>query len=76
MKCDDILAELRAFRDDFALAHGYDLSAMGATLRALDAAAGDRVVNRQPRTPVVTGRVEAIAPTQVQITIGQGDHSS
>ena len=46
-----ILAELRAWRDEFARAHGDDLKAMGATLRELDAAAGARVVRGEPRRP-------------------------
>ena len=47
----DILAELRAWRDEFARSHGYDIAAMGATLRKLDEAAGSRVVHGEPRRP-------------------------
>jgi hypothetical protein len=52
---DDILAELRAFREEFARSHGYDLGAMAAALRAMDLAAGGRVVRREPRSPVGGG---------------------
>lgn len=48
----DILTELRAVRDEFARSHGYDLAAMGAALRARDAAVGARVVRGEPRRPV------------------------
>jgi hypothetical protein len=46
-----ILAELRAWRDNLAREHEYDLSAMAAKLRELDAAAGTRVVHGEPRRP-------------------------
>jgi hypothetical protein len=52
----DILTELRAWRDEFARSHGYDLGAMAAALRELDEAAGVRVVRGQPRRP------EAVLP--------------
>jgi hypothetical protein len=48
----DFLAELRAWRDEFARSHGYDLGAMAAALRAMDAAAGARVVRGEPRRPI------------------------
>ena len=51
MKDVDILAELRAWRDEFARSHGYDLAAMVATLRELDAVAVPPVVRREPRRP-------------------------
>lgn len=40
-----------AWRDEFARSHGYDLGAMAATLRELDAAAGVRVASGEPRRP-------------------------
>ena len=43
MRGRDVLAELRAWRDEFARSHGYDLRAMVAVLREMDAAAGARV---------------------------------
>lgn len=49
----DILKELRAWRDEFARSHGYDLRAMASALRELDEAAGARVVRGEPRRPVV-----------------------
>jgi hypothetical protein len=48
----DILVELRAWRDEFARSHGYDLRAMGAALRAMDVAAGGQVVRGEPRRPI------------------------
>ena len=54
MKSVDVLAELRAWRDEFARSHGYDLRAMAAVLREMDATAGARVVRGEPRPPVVT----------------------
>ena len=39
----DILADLRAWRDEFARANGYDVGAIGAALRALDDASGSRL---------------------------------
>ncbi len=47
----DILTDLRAWRDEFARAHGYDLGSIGAALRALDAANGSRVMQGEPRRP-------------------------
>lgn len=52
MKSGHILSELRAWRDEFARSHGYDLGAMGAALREMDAAAGARVVRSAPRRPI------------------------
>ena len=51
MKSGDVLAELRAWRDKFARSYGYDLRAMVAVLREMDAAAGARVVRGEPRRP-------------------------
>jgi hypothetical protein len=48
---DDVIREVRAAREAFAAAHGYDIRAMVATLRELDAA-GDREVVRFPPRPV------------------------
>jgi hypothetical protein len=49
----NVLAELRAWREEFARTHGYDLGAMGAALRELDRAAGERVVGGSPRSPAI-----------------------
>jgi hypothetical protein len=53
MRDADILAELRAWRDEFARSHGYDLKAMAAALKEMDATAGARVVRGEPRRPTV-----------------------
>ncbi len=71
MRCGDILAELRAWRDEFARSHGYDLGAMAATLRELDDAAGERIVRGEPHLPrrVVAGddRAESVAANELTI---------
>jgi hypothetical protein len=64
MNDTNILAELRAWRDEFARSHGYDLRAMVATLRALDDVAGAPVVCGEPRRPVVVPPQEAEPPNQ------------
>ena len=51
MKDRDILAELRAWRDEFARSHGYDLKAIAATLSKLDRASKGGVVRGTPRRP-------------------------
>jgi hypothetical protein len=60
----DIRAELRAWRDEFARRHGYDLAAMAAALRELDSAAGVRVVRGEPRRPAVVLPQGAGTPDQ------------
>ena len=60
----DILAELRAWRDEFARSHGYDLKAMAAALRKLDCAAGERVVGGEPRRPDAVPEPETKTPSQ------------
>ena len=62
MKSGDVLAELRAWRDEFARSHDYDLRAMAAVLREMDAAAGARVVRGEPRPPVIVPRGEPSPP--------------
>ena len=62
MKDGDILAELRAWRDEFARSLGYDLRAMAAVLREMDAAAGARVVRGEPRPPVAMPPRESSTP--------------
>ncbi len=47
----DVLAELRAWRDEFARSHGYDLHAMAAMLRELDKAGERKIVHGEPRRP-------------------------
>jgi hypothetical protein len=62
MNNGDILTELRAWRDEFARSHGYDLGAMAAALRELDGAAGARVVRGQPRRPAAVPPKDPGAP--------------
>ena len=64
MKSEDILAELRAWRDEFARKHDYDLAAMTAALREMDRAAGVRVVHGQPRRPATVVPQDQITPNQ------------
>lgn len=49
MNNDDLLRQIRATRDEFAEAHGYDVRAMVAFLRELDAAGDRQVVRLAPR---------------------------
>jgi hypothetical protein len=68
MRGGDILVELRAWRDEFARSHGYDLRAMAAALRDMDAAAGDRLVRGEPRRPTTTPRGKSSPPNKAQQT--------
>jgi hypothetical protein len=52
---DEIVREVRAAREAFAAAHGFDIHAMVAALQAFDAADGRPVVRLEPR------RVAALA---------------
>jgi hypothetical protein len=49
---DDVIREVRAARDAFAAAHGYDIRAMVAALHEYAVASGREVVTFPPR-PVV-----------------------
>ena len=51
MSNGDILLELRAWRNEFARSHGYDIRAMSATLSQLDNACERKVVRGNPRQP-------------------------
>ena len=64
MRDADILTELRAWRDEFARSHNYDLQAMAASLRALDGAAGARVVRGEPRRPAAVPPKGAVSPNE------------
>ena len=64
----DILAELRAWRDEFARSHGYDLGAMAAALRELDGAAAARIVRGEPRRPSPVVPQGASTPNQTMHT--------
>jgi hypothetical protein len=61
MTDDDVLRGVRAAREAFAQAHGFDPHAMVAALRKLDAA-GDWPVRRISREDVAVGAGDAIAP--------------
>lgn len=52
MSGGDVLTELRAWRDEFARSHGYDLASMAKVLRELDESVGARVVRGEPRRPL------------------------
>ena len=56
MSNPDLLAELRAWRDEFARSHGYDIHAMATALRDLDSVGGRQVIHGEPRRPVATGK--------------------
>ena len=49
----DMLAQLRAWRDEFAKSRGYDIHAMAAALRELDSGSKRKVVRGEPRRPVL-----------------------
>ncbi len=61
MSNGDLLLELRAWRDEFARSHAYDLHAMAAALRELDRAAGKKVVCGEPRRPAAAKPVSRAA---------------
>ena len=52
MRTDDVLDELRAWRDEFARSHGYDVHAMVEMLRELDSAPDRKIIHGSPRPPV------------------------
>ncbi len=62
----DILAELRAWRDEFARSHGYDLSAMVATLRSMELRPGAVVVRGTARPPMPNGFPVPASGTQTR----------
>ena len=64
MRDADILTELRAWRDEFARSHGYDLRAMASSLRALDEAVGGPLVRGEPRRPAAAPSEATISPNE------------
>ena len=66
MADDDVLREVRAAREAFARAHGFDPHAMVAALRKLDAADDRPVlpVTRPNTGPAVSGEAALIPPHQ------------
>lgn len=71
MELDSVLLEVRATREAFARAHGYDLRAMVAELRALDERGDWPVVRLAPRRPA-GWRAEA-APSS--LPVAESDHA-
>jgi hypothetical protein len=70
MNSGDVLLELRAWRDEFARLHGYDVHAMAAALRALDSASDRKVVHGEPRRPVTASPPsQALLPTDDAISV-------
>ena len=63
---DDVLKEVRAFRDAFAAAHGYDIHAMMLTLRELTIANGWNVV-RLPPGEVVEQAIPPVPQTSLDV---------
>ena len=70
MSNEDILLELRAWRNEFARSHGYDISAMSATLSQLDNACERKVVRGNPRQPApATTPYQSLQPTKALISV-------
>ncbi len=69
---DDMLQDVRAAREAFARAHNYDLEALVATLRKLDACGDRKVVRLPPRQPVDVrvAPVPALAPQPADAVSG------
>ncbi len=59
---DEVVREVRAAREAFAAAHGYDIRAMVAALHNVGVASGRELVRFAPR-PVVTGPNQALQQT-------------
>lgn len=70
MSNEDILSELRTWRNEFARSHGYDISAMSATLSQLDNAGKRKVVRGNPRQPApATTPNQSVQPTKAPISV-------
>ena len=70
MSNEDILSELRAWRNEFARSHGYDIRAMSATLSQLDNACELKVVRGNPRQPApATTPNQSLQPTKALISV-------
>ncbi len=59
----DVLVDLRAWRDEFARLHDYDMSGMVAALKAMDRTVQCRVIRGAPRLPSPP-RFELVAEIQ------------
>jgi hypothetical protein len=72
----DVLSELRAWRDEFAKSHGYDIHAMAAALRKLDSAGGRKVVRGEPRQPAPARMPNPVLqPTGAAVAVSQESES-
>jgi hypothetical protein len=60
---DDVIQQVRAAREAYAQLHNFDVQAMVADLRALDAAGDWPVVRRAPRLPRLAAPRE-VAPQE------------
>lgn len=70
MSNGDILSELRAWRNEFARSHGYDIRAMSATLSELDNAGERKVIRGNPRQPApATMPNQSVQPTRAPISV-------
>jgi hypothetical protein len=63
MNNDDVLAQLRAWRDGFARSHGYDIHRVAAALRELDVASGQKLVRGEPRSPATKAPSKPLQPS-------------
>jgi hypothetical protein len=64
LNVDDIVREVRKFREAYATQFGYDLEAIHRDLKALEQASGRRVVSLPPRRtkPVIAKGAGARSP--------------
>ena len=70
MSNGDVLSELRAWRDEFARLHGYDIHAMAAALRELDSTGERKVVRGEPRQPAAARLPnQSLQPTGAAISV-------
>lgn len=70
MSKGDVLSELRAWRDEFARLHGYDIHAMAAALRELDRSSERKVVSGEPRQLAATRK--SPQPTGTAMPVPEG----
>jgi len=76
MSNGDILSELRAWRNEFARSHGYDIRAMSATLSELDNAGERKVVRGNPRQPApATTPNQSLQSTRAPISVSSDSTS-
>jgi hypothetical protein len=63
---DEVVREVRAAREAFAAAHGYDIRAMVAALREVEIAGGREIVRFAPQPPAVAGKAAGPDPARPQ----------